>query len=122
MKFIITENRVNEVITNYLDKNYGDLNWTYALNDDGDETDCAIEFYEGDYSDEEVKFRVYNKCWWKYNSSDNAMEMHKKSPILIFENYNEYNGLEGYFGDTWIEPFKKWFEDTYEFKLKTVEY
>jgi hypothetical protein len=45
-----------------------------------------------------------------------------KSPVLSFENLNEYESLKGYFGDKWEPVFKDWFFEIYGFKVKTIEY
>jgi len=121
MKYIISESRFSETVLNYLNRNYGNLNWSYYLDDDYNESDCAIVFYDGDYSDGDVKFRLYNKCWWDSENSENVTENFEKSPILTFENTGDYLTLEGYFGELWYDIFKNWFDETYGFEIKTIE-
>jgi hypothetical protein len=118
MKYIITEQKMNSLIRKYLNESYGDLNWDYYLDEEGNETDCAIVFYDGDYIDGEVKFRLYNECWWV--KLEDIVRV--KSPVLSFENLNEYESLKGYFGDKWEPVFKDWFFEIYGFKVKTIEY
>jgi len=97
MKYIITEEKITSVISNYLDNSYGDLNWEYidADYEEGEDTDCGVVFYKGDYSDLKKKFRLYEECWWV----EGEWEGKAKSPIVIFENPSEYKALESYFGN-----------------------
>lgn len=125
MKYIISENRVNDFIIKYLEKTYGGLRQELAWDDNIEEvTDCAIEFSYQDDEDEdgEIVFRLYDKCWWNISSSEAAREMYNKSPILRFEYESEFDTLNSYFGDLWKEPFKKWFKEYYGFNIKTIEY
>jgi len=120
MKYIITESRLKESIWKYLDKNYGDLNSTCAFDEHGNEDCCAVVFYRGDYSDDEVVFRWYDKCYW---SSENVLQAHRnreKSPVLAFEYDSDYETLEGYFGEMWYDTFKEWFQETYGYEVKSL--
>jgi hypothetical protein len=123
MRYILKESQVSSLITKYLYENFGDLNYNFASDDWGNENDCALEFYSGDYSDEEIVFKYYQQCWWDIeNGTAATLEMYNKSPMIIFENAREYDTLNGYFGSKWIEPFKKMFWDVYDLKVKTIEY
>jgi len=84
MKYIITEQKMTSLIRNYLDKSYGDLNWEYidADYEEGEDTDCGVVFYRGDYTELNKKFRLYEECWWV----EGEWEGQAKSPIVIFEN------------------------------------
>jgi hypothetical protein len=119
MKYIITEEKITSVISNYLDKSYGDLNWEYidADYEEEEETDCGVVFYKGDYSEWNKKFRLYEECWW-FEGEYYRME---KSPILIFENPSEYESLENYFGNRWKSVLKDWFFEKFGFEIKTIE-
>ena len=46
--------------------------------------------------------------------------MSYKCPVVDIE-MEYYNTLDGYFGDKWKEPFKKWFITNFEYPVKTVE-
>jgi hypothetical protein len=119
MKYIITEQKMGSLIRNYLDKSYGDLNWEYidADYEEGEDTDCGMVFYKGDYTELKKKFRLYEECWWVEGEYDRMA----KSPILIFENPSEYGALEGYFGNRWKSVFKNWFFEKFGFEIKTIE-
>jgi hypothetical protein len=119
MNYIITEQKITSVISNYLDKSYGDLNWGYidADYEEEEDIDCGVVFYKGDYSEWNKKFRLYEECWWVEGEYDRM----EKSPILIFENPSEYESLENYFGNRWKSVFKNWFFEKFGFEIKTIE-
>ena len=131
MKYIITESKLNETIKNYLNSviPVEDINWTPSIDENGNEMDSAIEFYVGDYLDEEPLFRWYDKGYWDNEMEDLSptQEFDRKllkkykneSPILEFEKSNISRSLNGYFGDVWKEPFKEWFYDNFGFIVKT---
>jgi hypothetical protein len=131
MKYIITESKLNETIKNYLNSVFPveDINWTPSIDENGNEMDSAIEFYVGDYLDEEPLFRWYDKGYWDNEMEDLSptQEFDRKllkkykneSPILEFEKSNISRSLNGYFGDAWKEPFKEWFYDNFGFIVKT---
>jgi hypothetical protein len=119
MKYIITEEKMTSLIRNYLDKSFGDLNWSYIEADyeEDEDIDCGVVFYKGDYSEWNKKFRLYEECWWV----DGEYDRMAKSPILIFENPSEYESLEAYFGSKWKRIFKDWFLEKFGFEIKTIE-
>jgi len=123
MNYAISENRLESLLFNYFDKNFGSLKQELAVDDHGNRTECAFEFYNEDlYSGDNTVFRLYEKCWWNKDETPQALEMWEKSPILIFDYQQEYNVLEGYFGEYWKEPFKKWFTENFGIEIKTIEY
>jgi len=124
MKYIITESRLEDTIMNYLDELFDiqNLNWTHPYDYDDEtgeegEDENRIEFYIGDYEgDEEGCFRWYD-CDY-FNEGSPAQDI---CPTITIE--NEYvNALNGYFGEMWQEPFKKWIELHFELPVKTVEW
>lgn len=119
MKYIITESKLNQTVKNYLNNTLDveNINWTYLTDEWGDEQD-AIEFYLGDYMDDETLFRLYNESYWTENS-DWRKEL---SPMLYIEDQELLNSLEGYFNDNWKEGFKEWFIETFKLPVKTVDY
>ena len=119
MKYIITEQKITSVIRHYLDETYGDLNWEYidADYEEGDDDECGVVFYRGDYSDSKKKFHLYEECWWV----EGEYERQIKSPIIIFDNPSEYESLDAYFGNKWKSIFKQWFFDKFGFEIKTIE-
>jgi hypothetical protein len=133
MKYIIKESKLNETIKNYLNSVYpvDKMHWTPAFDDDLNEMDSAIEFYisDEDEDDTETVFRWYDKEYWNEQidelspSQEYDRKLLKKykndSPILEFENSNVSRSLNGYFGDSWKQPFKEWFYDNFGFIIKT---
>ena len=131
MKYIITESKLNETIKNYLNSMFdvNNIGWTYGFDDMGNEVDYAVEFYNNDYDEDETVFRWYDKEYWDEQidelspSQEYDRKLLKKykndSPILEFENSNVSRSLNGYFGDSWKQPFKEWFYDNFGFIVKT---
>ncbi len=132
MKYIITESKLNETIKNYLNSVFdiNNIGWTYGFDDMGNEVDYAVEFYIGDYDEDETVFRWYDEGYW-YNEMEDlspTQEFDRKllkkykndSPIIEFENSNISNALNGYFGDTGQQPFKEWFRENFGFKINTI--
>jgi len=123
MKYLITESKLEESILYYIDELFdvNDINWTYPLEYD-DETDeewedgNRIVFYVGDYNGEDDGCFYWYGCEY-FNPNSPASE---KCPIVSVE--VEYKKqLDGYFGDLWHGPFKKWFKEHFELPVKTVE-
>jgi hypothetical protein len=136
MKYIITESKLEEIIVNYLNKMYdvNDITWKHPL-ENGEETDDWEEdpnrlyFYKGDdeYEYGDRIFLWYSKEYWdaeKINASDTVTNTvrnyYEKSPVLDFENANDLETLNGYFGDKWVPIFKKWFEDNFRIPVKSI--
>jgi hypothetical protein len=122
MKYIITESRLDKSITNYLDKLFdiSNINWTHPYDILDNETDeegedqNRVQFYLGDYGDEPC-FMWYG-CEY-FNSGSPASEI---CPTVSLE-YKYERTLNGYFGDLWKEPFKKWFKQHFELPVKTID-
>jgi hypothetical protein len=119
----ITESRRDNVITNYLNEIFDirDINWSHPIELD-DETGEEFEdtlrtkFYYGSEFDDNVVFRYYDKGYFRTGS-----EADIESPILSVD--SEYStGLNGYFGDTWYEPMKRWFKENFGLEVKTIDY
>ena len=122
MKYIINESRLESAITEYLNKIFP-LDNVYLTNpteyddetgenyDDG----TRIEFYLGDYGNEETIFRWYS-C--EYFNDDSPAQ--NTCPVVSLE-YEYYYRFNSFFGDLWYEPFKKWFIESFDLPLKTVD-
>lgn len=127
MKYIITESKLEEIIVNYLNKMYdvNNINWKYPLGndeetDDWEEDPNRLHFYKGDDEYDDRIFLWYDKDYWNVERSDNAKNLYEKSPVLDFENGNDLEILNGYFGDKWVPIFKKWFEDNFRIPVKSI--
>jgi len=122
MKYIITESRLETIITKFLDLlfNVDNIHYTvpYEYDDKtGEEGDdmTRMEFYIGDYENDETCFRWYD-CEY-FNQDSPARDI---CPTVTLE-YKYENILNHYFGDTWKEPFKKWFIHNFGNPVKTVD-
>jgi hypothetical protein len=118
MKFIINESKIELVIEKFLNDTFDveNINWTPIMDFDGNEDDSAFEFYYGDFMDSDTVFRLYNKNYWR-KMTDTRIPL---SPILFFENNDNYKLLNDVFGDVWKPVFIKWFEKNFGFKVKTL--
>ena len=123
MKYIITESKLDTTITNYLDSMF-DVKNTHVIHpvEDDDEDgnwhedlDRAVFYIGEDYFDGDEYFRWYGITYFEKNKN-----MSDKCPIVDIE--QEYSSkLNGYFGNMWHEPFKRWFTKNFNFPVKTVE-
>lgn len=123
MKYIITESKLDTVVTNYLDElfNINDINWTnpIAYGDEyGEEWDDVnrVIFYIGDYEGDDDGCFYWYGCDYFYPDSPGS----EKCPMVNIE--TEYiNKLNGYFGDMWREPFKNWFIKNFDLPVETID-
>jgi hypothetical protein len=123
MKYIITESRLEEHILHYINKLFdvNDINWTNPIEDDDEtgeewEDDNRVVFYVGDYEGEDGGCFYWYACDY-FNPNSPAS---KNCPMVSVE--LEYKKqLDGYFGDLWHEPFKKWFKEHFELPVKTID-
>ena len=120
---VITESKLEKTIIEYINEMFDvdDIHYINPLEYD-DETgeewddDNRVLFYIGDYQGEdEGCFRWYGCEYFDPNSP--ASEI---CPTVSLEIEYE-NQLNGYFGDMWKEPFKKWFKYHFDLPVKTVD-
>ena len=124
MKYIITESKLDETITNYIDELF-DIDNIHYINpleyDDetGEEWDDnnRVVFYIGDYEGEDDGCFYWYACDYFDPNWSPASE---KCPMVNIETVY-INKLNGYFGDMWKEPFKKWFKYHFDLPVKTVD-
>ena len=122
MKYIITESRLESAIMEYLNKVFPSDNvyftnpteYDYETGENYDD-DTRVEFYLGDYENEDTIFRWYD-CEYFYENSDPR----ERCPMVTVEHPYD-NTLDGFFGNRWEEPFKKWFTENFDLPVKTVE-
>jgi len=123
MKIIITENKLFNSITKYLENTYNsedDLEWVYDESYDyvNDEYDDPINenirlyfnsWLDGDNSN--VIFTYYDKDYWDDPSG------RAEAPKLVVMDYDELTEM---FSEYWKEPMKKWFEEKFELPVTSV--
>ena len=123
-KYGINESKLDETIMNYFDEIFPweEINWHHPYDYDeetGEEGDDEnrIQFYIGDYDDGD------NDCfrWYSCNYFNPGSPAQEICPTVTVE-YSYTNTLNGYFGDKWEEPFKKWFTEKFDLPIKTVEW
>jgi len=120
----INESRRDKVITDYFDElfNTAEMNWRHPYEMGGDADDYGeyedtsrTYFYYGSEFDDDIIFRYYDKGYFANVTAD------ENAPILSVE--DEYKiKLDGYFGNMWHEPLKKWFEQNFGMYVKTIDY
>ena len=120
MRFVISENRLNDIILNFIN-NYYDVDEIHSNpfhDEDGNPTNDAIEYYLGDWGDGEEVFRLYNESYWT-----NPDDFRKKlSPILMIENEDFISHLNSMFQDKWKPVFKEWFKENFGEEIKTIDF
>ena len=120
MKYIITENRMNELIYNYIvdlfeSNSKGELNFSRYEDDMGNESEIAFQFYfvpSSDLLDGEPAFRWYSKEYFEFEC--------EKCPIVEMSSELE-DELNGLFSDSWKELFKLWIKNKFNLEVKTIE-
>jgi hypothetical protein len=123
MKFIITESKLHQVITEYLNGLFpldevhytNPITYDYETREDY-EDENRVEFYLGDYDDENTIFRWYD-CKYFYPGTSAK----DRCPLVVVDHPYD-DTLRAYFNDTWEEPFKKWFTENFNLPVKTVEW
>ncbi len=128
MKVLITENKVFNVIYNYIDKKFDrdEINWVYGPNDDEDNEDYPdnenfLIFYKGGtWAGEEYSDIVFDYFTVDYYSDEPSSRPWKeRAPVLeVIDEYGEH--LDTMFGNNWKEPMKKWFQDKFNLPVKSV--
>ena len=123
MKYIITESRLEENILYYINEIFdvNDIHSTNPLEWDEEtgeewEDENRVVFYIGDYNGEDEGCFYWYDC--EYFTPNSPVS--KKCPLVSVE--IEYKKqLDGYFGDMWHEPFKKWFKEHFELPVKMID-
>ena len=123
MKYIITESRLDDIVIEYLNGMFDvsdvhSTNPTEYDNETGEnyDDDTRVEFYLGDYEDENTIFKWYD-CEYFYPDSP-AQNI---CPTVVVEHPYD-DRLIALFNDKWEEPFKKWFTENFDLPIKTVEW
>jgi hypothetical protein len=125
MKYIISESKLEQVITEYIDGLFpiDEINYTnpdvYDDEQDGEiyEDENMVQFYLGNYDEGENNIFLWlGTEYFEENSS-----AQDRSPIVVVDHpYDDQ--LIAYFNDAWEEPFKKWFMKNFNLPVKTVEW
>lgn len=125
MSYKISEEQFDELMMKQFDKLfYEDVNFTrpYDYDDDtGEEFEDPnrLEFYFGNYGDEDTFFRWYDKDYWGGTESNSYMNYKQNSPLIEVEEPH-LSTLNNLFGDKWYKPFKKWVQIHFDIPVKTI--
>jgi len=123
MEYIISENRVNDIILKYIENSYpaDEINYTESTDDDGNPDDSSYIFYYGDYDDSyETVFRWYGRNYWYGDDTELLKDRIERSPILYFDDSREIEKLNNLFGDKWKPVFIEWFYRNFSLRIKTI--
>ena len=134
MKIIITENKLFNSITKYLEDTFnedGELDWIYGnklddrdafdfdnINDEKGYDNSIRIYFRGDWEGEDysdIVFVYYTKDYF----DDIPSNAHNRatSPVLMVQKYHELNEM---FGQYWKEPMKKWFEGKFDLPVRSI--
>ena len=123
MKYIITESRLEENILHYINEIFdvNDIHSTNPLEWDEEtgeewEDENRVVFYIGDYEGEDEGCFYWYDC--EYFTPNSPVS--EKCPMVSVE-IEHKKQLDGYFGDLWHGPFKKWFKEHFELPVKTID-
>jgi hypothetical protein len=129
MKFIIMENRLNNLVFNFLEEYFKDQEFNYShpyghfTDEDGVEVEGedpnAIEYYVGDYYEDDVTFRLYLEKYWT-GTNATADKRRSESPLLTIMDTGLEVSLDAMFGNKWENGFKLWFKDNFNQDVNRV--
>lgn len=111
MKFIITENRVNELILKYLKDNVTPSNYYATIWGSESHKENREEVEEYGYMSFNVDWKQAFTFYNKYGDEKN---------VLFVETWLS-DSLTSLFDDRWEPIFKKWFEENSGLNVNTME-
>ena len=127
MKFIISEDKIYDLVMKHIDNMFDvkNINYVNATDDYGNDLP-AFSFYLYDYDYDINLFRWYDKGYFENDESSHHHPQHLKkwiedSPILAFDSDGKKEQLDSLFGDKWHQPFKDWFLNNFDLPIKTIE-
>lgn len=128
MKIVITENKFNEGVLRFIESMYDTdrIGWSYGIDDWGNEVDYTMMFYTDDFDDDNDLFKWYGEDYWDSEDAEGWVDdetIKKKklnSPILTFDSDQQYDNLQGLFGNRWQPIFIEWFEKNFKVPVKTI--
>lgn len=119
-KYLISETKLDNLITNYIEGLFPieNINWTHPEEYDSDEMETfedpnRIEYYFGDYGDDETCFRWYS-CDYFGPAAQSVC------PLVTIETYYQKQ-LNSLFNDRWEDPFKRWFTEKFNLPVKSID-
>lgn len=132
MEYEINKERLNKLVYEYIDSYFKNNEIKYAHpydtnyrdewgDDDGGENPNVIEYFIGDYYEEDLLFRVYFEDYWT-GSNSTADKRRSQSPLLTILNEKFEETLNSMFHDInfWGDGLKLWFVEKFDLKIKRV--
>ena len=131
MEYKIEENRINKLVFDFLEDYFKSDEILYLhpfdqyIDDDGDEVEGenpnVIEYYIGDYYDDDLLFRLYFKDYWTGTNAAGD-KRRSESPLLTITDNNLENSLDGMFSEqkVWEEGLKIWFTHKFDLKINRI--
>ena len=128
MKVIITESKLFNTIYDHIDEtnDRNDIDWVYGPNEEGDDwqenpdDENFLIFFKGEWYGEDESDIIFNYFDVDYyTDTPSEKPFRDEAPILeVIGEYAEH--LNSMFGNHWVEPMKKWFQDKFNLPVKTV--
>jgi len=130
MKYIITENRLNNLVVKFLEHLFKDgvENESWIDYDSGEENENIIVFYDDDYKnniEHKPLFEYIFKEYYEELDTETQFTMINnwadKAPVIEILRNDLVETLNSTFGmGEWKPGFKIWFERTFELPIKTI--
>jgi len=121
MKLLITENRLFNLIYDYIDNRYNISDFTLKhpeVWDDEEMSEIENSYITDFYNyDEDLVFSYFES---EYYDTDIANKYWRDSSPILEVNGRDWQTLTSMFYHNWKEPMKKWFEDKFGLPVKTV--
>lgn len=131
MEYEIDKERLNKLVSDYIDNYFRNQEINYSHPYDqyrdewGDEVEgenpYVIEYFIGDYYEEDLLFRLYFKEYWTGTNST-ADKRRSQSPLVTILNQEFEESLNTMFNDVmfWEDGFKMWFNEKFDLKINRV--
>lgn len=132
MKYEIDKDRLNKLVFDFIDSYFKNdkINYIHPFDtnyrdewgdEDGGENPNVIEYFIGDYYEEDMLFRLYFKEYWTGTNST-ADRRRSQSPLVTILNEKFEETLNSMFNDIlfWEDGFKMWFNYKFDLKINRV--
>lgn len=132
MDYEIDKDRLNKLVSDYIDNYFRnqEINYSHPFDtnyrdewgdEDGGENPYVIEYFIGDYYEEDLLFRLYFKEYWTGTNST-AEKRRSQSPLVTILNGEFEESLNTMFNDItfWEDGFKMWFNKKFDLKINRV--
>jgi hypothetical protein len=122
MRYIISESKLEKAMEKLFNQyiNVDEVKYYHPVEEteDGDEYEDSNRaiFYVGDIElDDDEIFRYYDCDYF-----DPQAQIRRKCPLLSLD-YQLIDTFNDLLGDLWKEPFRKWINESFDLRAKTIE-